>query len=136
MERTIENLNKNVLKSLVKNIGWENASKMVGGPETLVRLVFNNNPMQFLNLFNDLDVVQSEKNSCWTLFRYEIGYIMMVHDKQFNRVFINYKSIWLFLKQGFGFSHAETEELTERWLGETYNLRGITTFYLKQWWNL
>jgi hypothetical protein len=121
-----ESLKQN-LKNQIKEFGWKDAAKLVNGPKNLAKNAFNDDPMQFLNLFNDLDVVQSEKNPCWTLFRYEIGYIMMVHDKQFNRVFINHKSIWLFLKQGFGFSHAETKELTERWLSETYNLRGVTT---------
>jgi hypothetical protein len=62
---------KQTLKQQVKGFGWKDTAELVGGTENLVKLGFNNNPMEFLNMFNDLDVVQSEENPNWTLFRYK-----------------------------------------------------------------
>ena len=51
----------------------------------------------------------------------------MVYDRKNEFVYINYDDIWEFLKEGFRLKYDEIQELTEEWLGETYNLRGITT---------
>ena len=59
------------LKKMVKDIGVKKTSNVVGGFENLTKLGFNSNPMEFLNMFNDLDVVQLEEKPDLTLFRYE-----------------------------------------------------------------
>ena len=119
------------LKSMIKQIGWENASKSVGGFKNLMKLLKIKTPMDFLNLFNDLNVVQSEKNPDWTLFRYEKGKNMVVYDKENGYAYVNYRDIWSFLENNFGLNYGETQELIKYWLGEVYNLR-VNTAY----WNL
>jgi hypothetical protein len=121
-----ETLKQN-LKQQVKDFGWKDAAELVDGIENLAKLGFNNNPMEFLNMFNDLDIVQSEENPHLTLFRYEKGKNKMVYNRKNDEVYINYDAIWGFLQDGFGFESDETQELTENWLSETYNLRGVTT---------
>ena len=122
-----ENL-KQTLKQSVKEDGWEFAADLVNGPEDLAKLAFNDNPMEFLNLFNDLDVFQSEEGSNWTLFRYEKGNNVMVYNRINDNVYINYGVIWLFLQKGFDLNYIETQELTKIWLSEAYNLRGVITY--------
>jgi hypothetical protein len=122
-----ENLKK-LLKQQVKEDGWEFAADLVNGPEDLAKLAFNNNPMEFLNMFNDLDVFQSEEGSNWTLFRYEKGNNVMVYNRINDNVYINYDVIWLFLQKGFDLNYIETQELTKIWLSEAYNLRGVITY--------
>jgi len=78
-------------------------------------------------MFNDLDVVQLEEKPDLTLFRYEKGNNMMIYDIKNEYVYINYDVIWSFLEDVFGLHYFEIQELTKDWLGETYNLRGITT---------
>ena len=115
------------LKKMVKDIGWEKTSIVVGGIENLVKLGFNNNPMEFLNMFNDLDIVQSKERHYCVLFRHENENNMMVYDRKSDEVYINYGDIWLFLEDGFGLNYYETQELTQEWLSKRYNLRGVTT---------
>ena len=122
-----QNSIKHKLQKMVKKLGWEKTSIVVNGPEQLAKLAFNNDPLEFLNMFNDLDVVQSEEKPDWTLFRYEKGNNMMVYDRKSGYIYINYYNIWSFLEEGFGLNNTETLEVTKEWLGETYNLRGITT---------
>ena len=113
-------------KKMVKEDGWK-LSRIRVGDKHLVKLGFNNDPMEFLNLFNDLDVVQSEEEPDWTLFRYKPKENLMIYDRKNNYVYINYDDIWSVLEDKFGFNYDETQELTQRWLDEVYNLRGVTT---------
>jgi hypothetical protein len=115
------------LQSMVKDIGWELTAKIVNGPKKLAKLAFNNGPMEFLNLFNDLDVVQSKKNPNCTLFKYKKGNNVMVLLS--GNVNIDYNKIWSFLGEGFGLDFYQTKKLTELWLSDAYNLEGIRTNY-------
>jgi hypothetical protein len=115
------------LQSMVKDIGWELTAKIVNGPKKLAKLAFNNGPMEFLNLFNDLDVVQSKKNPDSTLFKDKNGNNLMVHNN--GNVNIDFNKIWLFLGEGFGLDFYETKKLTELWLSDAYNLEGTRTNY-------
>ena len=115
------------LQSMVKDIGWELTAKIVNGPKKLAKLAFNNSPMEFLNLFNDLDVVQSKKNPNCTLFKYKKGNNVMVLLS--GNVNIDYNKIWSFLGEGFGLDFYQTKKLTELWLSDAYNLEGTRTNY-------
>ena len=115
------------LQSMVKDIGWELTAKIVNGSKKLAKLAFNNGPMEFLNLFNDLDVVQSKKNPDSTLFKDKNGNNLMVHNN--SNVNIDYNKIWSFLGEGFGLDFYETKKLTELWLYDAYNLEGTRTNY-------
>ena len=117
---------KQTLKQEVKKFGWKETAELVGGAENLVKLGFNNDPMEFLHLFDDLDVVQSEEKPNWTLFRYKKYENPMVYDRENDEVYIDYYRIWSVLSNDFGFNYDETQSLTETWLGEVYNLRGVT----------
>ena len=115
------------LQNMIKNDGWKTVSKFVGGTDNLKKLVGIESPIDFLNLFNDLDVIDSEENPNLTLFRYEIGNNLMVYDDEFDFVYINYSIIWSFLEKVFGFNYSEIQEVTQEWLSEVYDLREVTT---------
>ena len=122
---------KQTLKQQVKGFGWKDTAELVGGTENLVKLGFNNNPMEFLHLFDDLDVVQSEEKPNWTLFRYKKYENPMIYNRENDEVYIDYYRIWSVLSNDFGLNFDETQSLTETWLGEVYNLRGVTTFTVR-----
>ena len=122
-----ENSVKGSLIDMIKEDGWKSVSGVVGGIDNLKKLVGIESPMEFLHLFDDLDVVQSEEKPDWTLFRYEIGNNLMVYDDEFDFVYINHSIIWSFLEKVFGFNYSEIQEVTQEWLSEAYDLRGVTT---------
>jgi hypothetical protein len=93
--------------------------------DEMAEMFFNNDPMEFLNIFNDLNVVQSEKNRNWTLFRYEKGNNIMIYDRKTNILEISYPHIWLFLKLGFDFSYRHCEEVIQKWVTDTYDLNKV-----------
>ena len=125
-----ENSTKNALIDMIKEEGWSYTSELVGGVENLKRLVGIETPMDFLNIFTDLDVVHSEKEPDWELYRYDKGNNMMIYDRKIDYVFINILNIWSFLEEGFGLEYGEIQEIMKEWLYEVYNLRGITPGWL------
>ncbi len=128
-----ENQNNNLqtkLKDLTKDYGWEAASKAIGGSNKLAKIAFNNNPIKFLHLFDNLDVVQDEKDQDLTLFRYKPKYNLMVYDRENGQVYVSYDDIWSFLKSNFGLNYSEIQVVIKEWLDEVYNLRGVTPYQL------
>ena len=121
---------KNRLIMMVKNDGWQQASDTVGGGRFLLKLAFNNNPMEFLHLFNNLEVIQSEEIPDWTLFRCKKGENLMIYDKGIKYIFINSDKIWSFFDHGLGFHTDMCRELIEKWLGDIYNLNGVMAGFL------
>ena len=117
---------KEKLKGLIKKVDFESTVRVVRSLDNLFKIFGIKEPMDFLNLFNDLDVVQSEENPSFMLYRYKKGHNLMIYDRKNDYVFINYDDIWSVLENKFGLKLTEIKELTEIWLDETYNLRGIT----------
>ena len=120
---------KQSLRRQVKDYGWKDTAEMVNGPEELAKLAFNNDPMEFLHMFDDMDVVQSKSEKDLTLFRYEKGHNLMIYDRKNEYVYIDYSDIWSFLEDGFGINYSDIQAFTKRWVDEAYKLRGVTTWY-------
>ena len=120
-----ENSVKDDLIDMIKYDGWESAAELVGGIENLKKLTGLESPMEFLNLFNDLDVVQSEEKPDWTLFRYKPKHNIMIFDRKNRIVHTDYHNIWSVLEDGFDLNKTEIYELTKEWLSKVYDLRNI-----------
>ena len=103
---------KEKLQTIVKKYGWDGGVMSVG-EKNLVKLGFNNDPIEFLNLFNNLDIVQSEEKPHWTLFRYKPKENLMLHNREFDSVYIDYDKIWSVLRNNFDLNYDEIQELTK-----------------------
>ena len=117
---------KEKLKDLIKKVGFESVTKIVGSLDKTFEIFDIKEPMDFLNLFNDLESVQSEERENWILYRYKKGHNLMIYNRKNNYVYINYDEIWSVLEDNFGLNYDETQKLTQRWLDDVYNLRGVT----------
>jgi hypothetical protein len=115
-----------VLKKHVLKSGWKEVADRIGGFDNLYKHAFNNDYNEFLKLYSNLEVVQSEEEPDWMLYRFEKGNIMMIHDTKRANVYINYTVIWSFFEDGIGFMYDEVQEIMKKWLDKVYNLRGIT----------
>ena len=120
---------KEKLKNLIKKVSFESTVKVVGSLDKTFEIFDIKEPMDFLNLFNDLESVQSEEFQDWTLYRYKKGYNFMIYDRKNGEVYIDYDEIWSVLGSKFGLNYTETQKLTKIWLDEVYNLRGVTPNY-------
>jgi hypothetical protein len=119
---------KQNLKQEIKDFGIKDTAELVNGLENLCEILNINSPMEFLHLFNDLDVVQSEEKPNWTLFRYKPKHNLMIHDKKSKIVYINYEEIWKPLLD-VGLFNPDIKELIKEWLFKVYNLRGVTPLH-------
>ena len=122
-----ENKFKDILKLSIKDLGVQSAINTVGGWKNFCKVLKIESPMDFLHLFDDLEQVQSEEYENYTLFRYKKGNNYIIYDRKDEEVYISYYEIWLFLEDKFGLDDYEIKSLTEGWLDEVYNLRGVTT---------
>ena len=120
-------ITENKIEIILKDKGTEKTIKLLGGWENFCKVFDIESPMDFLHLFDDLEQVQSEEYENYTLFRYKKGNNYMIYDREKKVVYISYYEIWLFLEDKFGLDDYEIKSLTEGWLDEVYNLRGVTT---------
>ena len=118
---------KEKLLGLIKKVGFESVVKIVGSLGKVFEIFDVKEPMDFLNLFNDLESVQSEEIEDWTLYRYKKGHNFMAYDKESDEIYINYYEIWSVLEGKFGLNYTDIQKLIKKWLDEVYNLRGVTT---------
>ena len=132
IKEDVSNKSRQILIDRIKSVGFIKTSKTVGGFDNLMEILNINSPMDFLHLFNDLDVVQSEEEPDWTLFRYKPKHNLMIHKKKNDSVYIKYDEIWEVLEDVFNLKYSKIKELIKEWLFEVYNLRGITPVHL-QW---
>jgi gamma-glutamylcyclotransferase (GGCT)/AIG2-like uncharacterized protein YtfP len=115
------------LKELIKTQETNKTIKQMGGWDNFCQVFKIEGPMDFLHLFDDLEQVQSEKKENWTLFWDKKGNYLMVYDRKSKEVYINNVEIWSFLSNKFDLTYPVIQGVTKKWLGEVYNLRGITT---------
>ncbi len=113
------------LKQMVLKLGWEKVAQILGGFDNLYRVAFNNDYNEFLNLFNNLEVVQSEKKPKFILYRFEKRNNIMVYDTKNHYINLNYKVIWSFFEIGIGLEYDKTRDIMKKWLDDDYNLDNV-----------
>jgi hypothetical protein len=118
---------KQTLKNEVKEEGWEETAKLVDGYENLKKLGFNNNPVEYLNVFSDLKKFRSFNDPDCILFRYKEGENILIYDRYNNVVKINNQKIWFILRHEFNLSYSDIIGLTKDWLEYTYGIKDIST---------
>ena len=128
IKEEVSNRRQEKLINLIKDYGLDKASKVVGNIDNLLKVLDINSPMDFLHLFDDLNVVESEEDPNWDLFRYKPKQNLMTYDRKHNIIYISFK-IWTILSITFELEYSEIQRLTKKWLSEEYDLRGVATKY-------
>ena len=119
---------KQSLKQQVKDYGIKDAAELVDGIGNFLSLMNFESPMEFLHLFDNLNVIQSENDPNLLLFRYKPKENIIVYDRKFGVIYINYDEILSVLENHFGLTYPETRPLIKKWLSEVYNLSLEKTF--------
>jgi hypothetical protein len=121
-----EKLSKqDVLKKHVLKNDWEEVANRIGGFDNLYKHAFNNDYNEFLKLYSNLEVVQSEENPNYTLYRFGPSKNMMIYNTKTGDAYINYEVIWSFFRNGIGLEFDDTQYIMKRWLDDTYNLDNV-----------
>jgi hypothetical protein len=118
---------KEKLLNVVKEYGFDTGIIITRSSDKLKELAFDNNPMEFLNLYNDLKSVQSKESSDWIFFSNNKDEKFIFYSVSKNIAYIDYIKIWSILEDEFNLTYIETEDLTQKWLSSTYGLTGVKT---------
>jgi hypothetical protein len=113
------------VKSIVNKYGIEQAIEMVvGGPDT-IRNAYQDNPLSYLNQFNDLTIVETD-NKIVYVDKDRLPLFYYFPDEKNGYVYFNYDRIWMFFSDVIGLKYSEIQTIINNWLEETYNLRELT----------
>jgi hypothetical protein len=118
---------KEKLLNVVKEYGFDTGIIITRSSDKLKELAFDNDPMEFLNLYNDLKSVQSKESSDWIFFSNKKDEKFIFYSVSKNIAYIDYIKIWSILEDEFNLTWIETEDLTQKWLSSTYGLTGVKT---------
>jgi hypothetical protein len=118
---------KEKLLNVVKEYGFDTGIIITRSSDKLKELAFDNNPMELLNLYNDLKSVQSKESSDWIFFSNNKDEKFIFYSVSKNIAYIDYIKIWSILEDEFNLTYIETEDLTQKWLSSTYGLTGVKT---------
>jgi hypothetical protein len=118
---------KEKLLNVVKEYGFDTGIIITRSADKLKELAFDNDPMEFLNIYNDLKSVQSKESSDWVLFSNKKDEKFIFYSVSKNIAYIDYIKIWSILEDEFNLTYIETEDLTQKWLSTTYGLTGVKT---------
>ena len=113
------------VKSIVYKYGIDRAIEMIVGGKDTIRNVYQSNPLEFLEQFNNLTPVE-KGDRIYYVDKYNKPLFMYFQGKKNGDVYINYYRIWLFFKEVIGLEYSEIQEIIKNWLEETYNLKGLT----------
>ena len=111
------------VKSIVNKYGIDKAIEVLGGME-IIRNAYQNNPLEFLNQFNDLTPFE-EDDSIYYKYKDGNSLFMYYPNEKNGVVYINYEKIWMFFSEVFRFEYSVVQDIINNWLEETYNLRGL-----------
>ena len=112
------------IKSMVNKYGYERTSEMVVGGTDTIRNTYQNNPLEYLNQFNNLSPEEEYSNIYYV--DKDGNSLFMYHKNEKNGpVFINYDKIWGFFEKVIGLNSSEIKYIMKEWLEETYNIKGL-----------
>ena len=123
-EEQNEKVNRKI-KLAVEKLGLTQSREMFG--DEIIRLAYINNPLSFLDQFNNLTPVEKDgkiyyvDNDNLALFYYYI------EDQELKNweFWVNHSRIWSFFSIIMDYSYTETQQIMKKWLKTTYNLRGL-----------
>ena len=124
-----EKLSKSdVLKKHVLKYGWEDVAERIGGFDVLYKHAFNNDYNEFLNLYDNLDLVNIKDED--DIFKYvdKGGNIILVYDEFTEIVHVSHNLIWSFFSyNGLKFHYVKVENILMEWIKTNYNIDNVST---------
>ena len=118
-----ENQKVNFVKNLIKSQGWKESQKFFDA-DTISKEIFNNDPMEFLSTFDDLEMVQSKERPELMLFRYEPEKNLMVYNTDNKLIYVHYTEIWDILNKFFGVDYYR-EQLIKSWAKKSFGIEPV-----------
>ena len=129
------------VKFIVNKYGIGQAIELVVGGVDTIRNVYQSNPSEFLNQFNDLTQIEKgdyriyyvEKNNIiYYVDKNGLPLFYYYTDEKNGIIYINYDRIWMFFSKVIGLGYVEIKGILKNWLKETYNITGFTPEWIER----
>ena len=120
IKEEVSNRRQEILMDIIKNIGVDSAIKVVGGINNLFRILDINSPMDFLNLFDDLKIIQIDTK--FLRFVNKTDQQIMVYDRKLGFLYINQRKILDILTSFFDLNFKDVDKLVIEWVRNSYGL--------------
>ncbi len=112
---------RDFLIEMIKTDKWRSASRIVSGDANLIKILGFNTPIEFLNLYSDLEVVKSTTRPEIILFRYEPGKNLMEWNTWSDKeLYVEQYGIWNVLKNVWNLDFMDTREVISSWIEDTF----------------
>jgi hypothetical protein len=108
------------LKNKVKEDGWKKTSELVGGPENLAKIAFNDDPLEYLNGL-ELRKVRYTNQPHRIHFVDDKGTSFLSSPLNQRTVNVSYENINEFLYEGFKMENNKLRKLLMYWLNDEYD---------------
>jgi len=112
--------------SAVEKLGLPQSREMFG--DNIIQQAYINNPLLFLNQFNNLTLVEEDGDVIYVDNNDEIlfSYYKKDQDSKSGYYWIRRDIIITFLEGIIGYTHDEIKEIMKRWLKVNYNLSELS----------
>jgi len=123
-EEQNEKLTRRV-KMIVEKLGLQHAIEMLGGNTNLIKRAYENNPLEFMDKFKDLETFKKPAYPN-RIYYIKNGKSLMVQEDELKEFWFHYNEIWYFFQKIFDMKYEEIQRILSQWLEETLNLKGYT----------
>jgi len=123
-EEQNDNLTRRI-KIMIEKLGLQESIKMLGGNTNIIKHAYENNPLEFMNNFEDLETI-IKPSKPYIIYYKKNGKTLMVQDDERKEFWFDYTEIWYFFKMIFHMEYKEIQRILNKWLGE--NLKGYTPY--------
>ena len=117
-EQQNEKLNKKI-RLAVEKLGFKQSLEMFG--KDVIKQAFIENPLLFLNQFNELRLIKKEGEINYVDENNFIIFYYKTNDDRYRSIYVDY-DIWNFFENIMGFSQPKTEKIIKNWLKDVYGL--------------
>lgn len=115
-----ENQQEKLIQQLVKSGGYNTALRIIGSPEKVIEVGFNNDPNEFIRMFDNMEV-RKLKLMLWV---YSLnGRNIMLYNPRKKEVFVDYNDFFDALYIDFNLEEDVIREMTKNWLLEKYKIK-------------
>ena len=115
-----ENQQEKLIQQLVKSGGYKTTLRIIGSPEKVIELGFNNDPNEFIRMFDNMEV-RKLKSTLWV---YSLnGRNIMLYNPRKKEVFVDYNDFFEPLYVDFNLEKDVIREITKNWLLEKYKIK-------------
>jgi hypothetical protein len=115
------------VKSIVKKYGLKQSIDMIAGGVVTIRQAYNDNPLEFLNQFNNLTPVERDDYYDTRIYYMDENnnpIFYYVKNGGLKKVFFNFYLLWVFFIY-MGYPNEDTINILKKWLNDTYGIRGF-----------